>query len=140
MGPLTRPSFFSWIACQALGSSTALAQAEAQLLAALTSIQSINAQITVQQAQIAESQAQVQQTEASLVFARQQADRFDMLARTGAGSVQSAQQYDFMPPRDGIPNIARLIGRLRCGALLNYPHRRMQKFLDTHLYRPAPFS
>jgi membrane fusion protein, multidrug efflux system len=73
---------------------TALAQAEAQLLAALTNIQSIDAQVTVQQAQIAQSQAQVQQTEASLVFARQQAARFDMLARTGAGSVQNAQQYD----------------------------------------------
>ena len=73
---------------------TALAQAEAQLAAAQANIESIDAQIAVQQAQVAQSEAQVQQAEASLVFAQQQAARFASLARTGAGSVQSAQQYD----------------------------------------------
>ncbi|HZB92752.1 MAG TPA: HlyD family secretion protein [Stellaceae bacterium] len=72
---------------------TALAQAQAQLAAAQSTIESIDAQIAVQQAQIEQSQAQVQQTEATLVFAQEQASRFDILAHAGAGSVQSAQQY-----------------------------------------------
>jgi membrane fusion protein, multidrug efflux system len=73
---------------------TALAQAEAQLAAAQANIGSIDAQIAVQQAQVTQSEAQVQQAEASLVFAQQQASRFETLARTGAGSVQNQQQYD----------------------------------------------
>ena len=73
---------------------TALAQAEAQLAAAQANIESIDAQIAVQQAQVAQNEAQVQQAEASLVFAQQQASRFAILARTGAGSVQNQQQYD----------------------------------------------
>ena len=72
---------------------TALAQTQAQLAAAQSTIESIDAQIAVQQAQIEQSQAQVQQTEATLVFAQEQASRFDILAHAGAGSVQSAQQY-----------------------------------------------
>jgi membrane fusion protein, multidrug efflux system len=73
---------------------TALAQAEAQLAAAQANIDSIDAQIAVQQAQVAQNEAQVQQAEASLVFAQQQATRFQYLARSGAGSVQNQQQYD----------------------------------------------
>jgi membrane fusion protein (multidrug efflux system) len=73
---------------------TALAQAEAQLAAARANIESIDAQIAVQQAQIAQSQAQVEQAQAGLVFAQQQAVRFETLAHSGAGSVQNAQQYD----------------------------------------------
>jgi membrane fusion protein (multidrug efflux system) len=73
---------------------TALAQAEAQVAAAQATIESTDAQIAVQQAQVAQGQAQVQQAEASLVFARQQAARFETLARTGAGSIQNAQQYE----------------------------------------------
>jgi membrane fusion protein, multidrug efflux system len=73
---------------------TALAQAVAQLAAAQANIEGIDAEIAVQQAQIEQSQAQVQQAQASLVFAQQQASRFEVLARTGAGSVQNQQQYD----------------------------------------------
>ena len=73
---------------------TALAQAEAQVAAARASIESIDAQIAVQQAQVAQNEAQVQQAEATLVFAQQQATRFQSLAHAGAGSVQSQQQYD----------------------------------------------
>jgi membrane fusion protein (multidrug efflux system) len=72
---------------------TALAQADAQQAAALSNIERIDAQTAVQQAQVTESQAQIEQTEANLVFARQQAARFEILARTGAGSVQNQQQY-----------------------------------------------
>jgi membrane fusion protein, multidrug efflux system len=73
---------------------TALAQADAQLAAAQSNIESIDAQIAVQQAQVTESQAQIEQAEANLVFARQQAARFALLAHAGAGSVQNQQQYD----------------------------------------------
>ena len=73
---------------------TALAQAEAQVAAAQAKIESIDAQIAVQQAQIEQSQAQIDQAQATLVFAQQQAARYEALARTGAGSIQSQQQYD----------------------------------------------
>jgi membrane fusion protein (multidrug efflux system) len=72
----------------------ALAQADAQVKAADASIQNIDAQIEVQQAQIVASQAQVDQAQASLVFAQQQAQRYQDLARTGSGTVQNEQQYD----------------------------------------------
>jgi membrane fusion protein (multidrug efflux system) len=72
---------------------TALAQAEAQLAAARDGITNIDAQITVQQAQIVQGQAQVDQAQAGLVFAQQQAQRFAILARSGAGSVANQQQY-----------------------------------------------
>jgi membrane fusion protein (multidrug efflux system) len=71
----------------------ALAQASAQIAAAQASIQNIDAQVTVQQAQINASQAQVEQAQATLVFAQQQSDRYEALARNGAGTVQNAQQY-----------------------------------------------
>ncbi|HTV44592.1 MAG TPA: HlyD family secretion protein [Stellaceae bacterium] len=71
----------------------ALAQAEAQVAAAKASIESTDAQIDVQQAQIAADQAQVNKAQAALVFAQQQAARYQYLARTIAGTVQNAQQY-----------------------------------------------
>jgi membrane fusion protein, multidrug efflux system len=49
--------------------------------------------VTVQQAQIAADQAQLSQQQASLVFAQQQAARYQYLAQTIAGTVQNAQQY-----------------------------------------------
>ena len=72
---------------------TALDQAEAQVASGEAGIQNIDAQIEVQQAQIDADQAQVVQAQAALVFAEQQAARYKDLARTGAGSVQNAQQY-----------------------------------------------
>lgn len=74
-------------------SRAALNQAEAQVANAEAGIGNIDAQISVQQAQIAADQAQVNQAQASLDFARQQAARYQDLARTGAGSIQNAQQY-----------------------------------------------
>jgi membrane fusion protein, multidrug efflux system len=72
----------------------ALAQAEAQVAAANANIENIDAQMDVQQAQIAADQAQLAQQQAGLVFAQEQAARYQYLAKTQlAGSLQSAQQY-----------------------------------------------
>jgi len=71
----------------------ALAQAEAQVAAAQASIENINAQLDVQQAQIAANQAQVDQAQAALVFAQQQAARYQHLEQTGYGTVQNSEQY-----------------------------------------------
>ncbi len=71
----------------------ALDQAEAQVAAAQASIENIDAQLNVQQAQISANQAQVDQTQAALVFAQQQAARYEHLEQTGYGTVQNAQQY-----------------------------------------------
>jgi membrane fusion protein (multidrug efflux system) len=71
----------------------ALEQAEAQVAAARASIENIDAQLSVQQAQISANQAQVDQTQAALVFAQQQAERYEHLEQTGYGTVQNAQQY-----------------------------------------------
>jgi membrane fusion protein, multidrug efflux system len=72
----------------------ALAQAEAQVAAAQASIKNVDAQMNVQQAQIASDQAQLDRARAALVFAQQQAARYQYLAKTQlAGSVQNAQQY-----------------------------------------------
>jgi membrane fusion protein (multidrug efflux system) len=72
---------------------TALDQAEAQVAAAQASIENIDAQLDVQQAQIAANQAQVDQAQAALVFAEQQAVRYEHLGQTGYGTVQNEQQY-----------------------------------------------
>jgi len=72
---------------------TALAQAEAQVAAAHASIENIDAQLDVQQAQINANRAQVDQAQAALVFAEQQAARYEHLEQTGYGTVQNAQQY-----------------------------------------------
>jgi membrane fusion protein (multidrug efflux system) len=71
----------------------ALETAEAQVAAAGASIENIDAQLNVQQAQISANQAQVDQTQAALVFAQQQAERYEHLEQTGYGTVQNAQQY-----------------------------------------------
>ena len=71
----------------------ALEQAEAQVAAAQASIENIEAQLNVQQAQISANQAQVDQAQAALVFAQQQAARYEHLEQTGYGTVQNAQQY-----------------------------------------------
>ena len=72
----------------------ALAVAKAQVAAARANIENIDAQIVVQQAQIRANQAQVDQAQAALVFAQQQAKRYQELAATAlAGTVQNAQRY-----------------------------------------------
>jgi multidrug resistance efflux pump len=71
----------------------AVSQSEAAVQQAQANVQNIEAQMTVQQAQINASQAQLQRGHAALVFAQQQADRYQTLARDGWGTVQNAQQY-----------------------------------------------
>jgi membrane fusion protein, multidrug efflux system len=71
----------------------ALEQAQAQVAAAQANVENIDAQLNVQQAQISANEAQVEQAQAALVFAQQQADRYQQLGKTGYGSVQNAQQY-----------------------------------------------
>ncbi len=72
----------------------ALAQAQAKVAVAQAGVRNTDAQIAVQQAQVDAAQAQLDQAEAALAFAQQQATRYDVLARKGAGSVQNAQQYN----------------------------------------------
>jgi membrane fusion protein, multidrug efflux system len=71
----------------------ALEQAEAQVAAAQASIENLDAQLEVQKAQINANQAQVDQTQAGLVFAQQQAARYQHLEQTGYGTVQNSEQY-----------------------------------------------
>jgi membrane fusion protein, multidrug efflux system len=71
----------------------ALSQAEAQVAVAQANIENIDAQTSVQQAQISADQAEVDKAQAALVFAQQQATRYQYLANTIAGTVQNAQQY-----------------------------------------------
>jgi membrane fusion protein (multidrug efflux system) len=71
----------------------ALDQAQAQVDNAQANIQNIDAQINVQAAQISASQAQLDQAQAALVFAKQQAARYQDLAQRGSGTVQNAEQY-----------------------------------------------
>jgi membrane fusion protein, multidrug efflux system len=70
----------------------ALPQAQARVAGAEANIENIDAQISVQQAQINADQAQVEQVQAALVFAQQEAARYQHLAQTGSGSVQNAQR------------------------------------------------
>ncbi|WP_430910133.1 HlyD family secretion protein [Methylobacterium sp. sgz302541] len=70
----------------------ALQQARAQIESAKASIQNVDAQIEGQKAQIDVAKAQVTQTQAALDFAKQDAARYQDLARKGAGTVQQSQQ------------------------------------------------
>jgi multidrug resistance efflux pump len=71
----------------------AVSQAEASVQQAQASVQTIDAQMNVQQAQISANRAQLEQAQAALVFAQQQASRYQDLARTGSGTIQNAQQF-----------------------------------------------
>jgi membrane fusion protein (multidrug efflux system) len=73
---------------------TALASAEAQLAQAEAALPNIDAQIAGQEAQISQAQAQINDAEAALKFAKEQNDRAQHLAKTGAGTVQTAQQTE----------------------------------------------
>jgi multidrug resistance efflux pump len=70
-----------------------VSQAEASVKQAQASVQSIDAQMVVQQAQISANRAQLDQSQAGLVFAQQQASRYQDLAQKGSGTVQNAQQF-----------------------------------------------
>src|SRR6201994_4406347 len=71
----------------------AVSQAEAAVQQAQANVQNIEAQMNVQQAQIEASQAQLRLGHAALVFAQQQAERYEKLAKDGWGNVQNAQQF-----------------------------------------------
>ena len=72
----------------------AVRQAEAARQQAEANLHNIDAQISGQEAQIAASEAKVKQVEAALIFARQQAARYEELQHSNAGSLQNAQQYE----------------------------------------------
>ena len=71
----------------------AVSQGEAAVQQAQANVENIEAQMTVQQAQINASQAQLQRGHAALIFAQQQATRYETLAKDGWGTVQNAQQF-----------------------------------------------
>ena len=71
----------------------AVSQSEAAVQQAQANVQNIDAQVNVQQAQINASEAQLRQGRAALVFAQQQAERYQKLAKDGWGTVQNAQQF-----------------------------------------------
>jgi multidrug resistance efflux pump len=71
----------------------AVAQAEAAVAQAVASVENVGAQLPVQEAQISASEAQLDSAQAALVFAEQQASRFQKLSRDGAASQQDAQQF-----------------------------------------------
>jgi multidrug resistance efflux pump len=71
----------------------AVSQAEAAVQQAQASVQTIDAQMIVQQAQISANRSQLDQVQAGLVFAQQQASRYQDLAQKGSGTVQNAQQF-----------------------------------------------
>ena len=68
-------------------------QAQAQVNQAQASIENLTAQMAAQQAKVDQANKQVAQAQAALTFARQQADRYQQLAKTGSGTVEQAQQY-----------------------------------------------
>jgi membrane fusion protein (multidrug efflux system) len=71
----------------------ALEQAQAQVTTAEANIQNIDAQVSVQQAQIGANQAQVDQAQAALVFAQQQAARYQWLDQKDSGRTMDTQQW-----------------------------------------------
>ncbi|WP_294641308.1 HlyD family secretion protein [uncultured Aureimonas sp.] len=70
----------------------AVDEADARIAAAQAAISGADAQIAAQQAQVSEAQAAVAQNEASVQFAQEEAARAQQLVRSGAGTVQTAQQ------------------------------------------------
>jgi multidrug resistance efflux pump len=71
----------------------AVGQTESSVQQAQAGVRTIDAQMIVQQAQIRANRAQLDQVQAGLVFAQQQASRYQDLARTGSGTLQNAQQF-----------------------------------------------
>ncbi|HET6609972.1 MAG TPA: HlyD family secretion protein [Rhodopila sp.] len=71
---------------------TALDQARADVSAAEAAVRNFDAQINLQQAEISQAQATIVTTQARLDFARADAARYRDLMKTGAGTVQKAQE------------------------------------------------
>jgi membrane fusion protein (multidrug efflux system) len=72
----------------------ALAEARADVGAAEASIHNLDAQIALQQSMIEQAKAQVEATKATLSFAKADAERYRELLKTGAGTLQRAQQTE----------------------------------------------
>jgi membrane fusion protein, multidrug efflux system len=68
-------------------------QATAQVDQAAANISNIDAQVAAQQARIDQAEKQTAQAQAALAFAQQQDARYTSLVKSGAGTVQAAQQY-----------------------------------------------
>ena len=68
-------------------------QAKAQMSQAQASITSVEAQVAAQQARIEQAEKQTAQAQAALTFAKQEDDRYQRLVKTGAVTVEQAQQY-----------------------------------------------
>ncbi|OAF06422.1 hemolysin D [Bradyrhizobium neotropicale] len=73
---------------------TALNQARADVAASEAAVKNLNAQIELQEPLIQQQAAEVDATEATLTFAQQERARYDNLMKSGAGTIQRAQQTD----------------------------------------------
>jgi membrane fusion protein (multidrug efflux system) len=73
---------------------TALNQAKADVAASEAAVNNLNAQIELQQPVIQQQAAEVDAADANLKFAREERTRYDALMKSGAGTVQRAQQTD----------------------------------------------
>jgi membrane fusion protein (multidrug efflux system) len=70
----------------------AVNQAQADVASAEANIRNIDAQITAQQAVVDQARADIAAAQANLTFSQQEYARYAELVRTGAGTVQRAQQ------------------------------------------------
>jgi membrane fusion protein (multidrug efflux system) len=71
---------------------TALDQARSDVAAAEAAVRNFDAQVNLQQAEIGEAQATIVTTQAGLDFAHADAARYSNLMKTGAGTIQKAQE------------------------------------------------
>ncbi|WP_024510569.1 HlyD family secretion protein [Bradyrhizobium sp. ARR65] len=71
-----------------------LNQAQADVAASEAAVRNLDAQIELQQPIIQQQEAEVDAADANLKFAQQERTRYDDLMKTGAGTVQRAQQTD----------------------------------------------
>ncbi len=70
-----------------------LDQAKAQVAQAQAGIANLDAQLAAQEARIEQANKQVAQAQAALTFAEQEDERYQRLVKTGAVTVEQAQQY-----------------------------------------------
>ncbi len=97
---------------------TALHQAAADRATAEAEIHSIDAQLQLQNSTIAQAALQVTGAEAAARFAQQDQQRYDILSRTGAGTLQAAQQTASL-------SVQRAAGLLAARAALTAAHQQI---------------
>jgi membrane fusion protein, multidrug efflux system len=73
---------------------TALKQAQADVAASEAAVKNLNATMELQEPLIQQQAAEVDAAEATLKFAKEERTRYDELMKSGAGTVQRAQQTD----------------------------------------------